>query len=431
MTLNRTPTYNLGAVLHETGLAADTLRAWERRYGIPMPQRTVGGHRLYSQRDIELIKWLMKRQAEGLSISRAVDQWRDLVATGSDPLEEAQEAVPEAQLLAQGGLQTLRDQWLAACLKYDEAAAEQALNQAFAQYAVEMVVAAVMQGAMHEVGEMWMRGHASVQQEHFLSALATRRLEALIDAAPAPIRHEVILLACAESELHAWPLLHLSLLLRRRGRKVIFLGANVPAGQLEETAAAVNAAVVVLCAQRLASATKLRDSARALAKKGIQVSFGGRVFDAVPELRQQMPGQYAGDIREAVDRIEQLVDRPAPASAPKAAATSMQAQAYRQARQRIEIEVRQSLAGLAIPPGTLEVANTHFGAALESAVELGDVSYLDADLTWVRALLANQAVPAQALQGYLLAHAKALRTVPGGALASIADWLEAYASQLH
>ena len=68
-----TPAFNLKVVLKETGLAADTLRAWERRYGLPAPNRTAGGHRLYSQRDIETIKWLMKRQEEGLSISRAVE----------------------------------------------------------------------------------------------------------------------------------------------------------------------------------------------------------------------------------------------------------------------------------------------------------------------------------------------------------------------
>ena len=87
--LSTTPAYNLKVVLKETGLAADTLRAWERRYGLPMPQRTAGGHRLYSQRDIETIKWLMKRQEEGLSISRAVDLWNEQLSSGTDPLADA------------------------------------------------------------------------------------------------------------------------------------------------------------------------------------------------------------------------------------------------------------------------------------------------------------------------------------------------------
>ena len=64
--------------MRETGIKADTLRAWERRYGLPVPERSPGGHRLYSQYDIETIKWLQARQEEGLRINRAVDLWRSM-----------------------------------------------------------------------------------------------------------------------------------------------------------------------------------------------------------------------------------------------------------------------------------------------------------------------------------------------------------------
>ena len=62
-------TYQIGTVSSLTGVDAHTIRAWERRYGLPDPERTVGRHRLYSQYDIEVIKWLVARQEEGLSIS--------------------------------------------------------------------------------------------------------------------------------------------------------------------------------------------------------------------------------------------------------------------------------------------------------------------------------------------------------------------------
>ena len=81
--LNRNPIYNLSAVLRETGLTADVLRAWERRYELPKPQRTPGGHRLYSDYDVATIKWLQSRQTEGLSISRAVELWKEIVARGA------------------------------------------------------------------------------------------------------------------------------------------------------------------------------------------------------------------------------------------------------------------------------------------------------------------------------------------------------------
>ena len=82
------PIYNLKVVLRETGIKADVLRAWERRYGLPMPQRSPGGHRLYSERDIAIIKWLITRQNEGLSISSAVELFREKEVLSQDPLEE-------------------------------------------------------------------------------------------------------------------------------------------------------------------------------------------------------------------------------------------------------------------------------------------------------------------------------------------------------
>ena len=85
--IDNAPTYNLKAVVQETGLKADTLRAWERRYNLPRPQRTPSGHRLYSDRDIEILKWLVLRQEEGLSISRAVALWRRLESEHPDPLK--------------------------------------------------------------------------------------------------------------------------------------------------------------------------------------------------------------------------------------------------------------------------------------------------------------------------------------------------------
>ena len=81
MATDLTPTYNLKAVVQETGLKPDTLRAWERRYGIPEPDRTGGGHRLYSQHDINTLKWLLdvyKRQAPASTTPhcRRASKWR-------------------------------------------------------------------------------------------------------------------------------------------------------------------------------------------------------------------------------------------------------------------------------------------------------------------------------------------------------------------
>ena len=84
--ISKKPLYNLNLVVNETGVKADTIRAWERRYKLPLPARTPGGHRLFSAYDIATIQWLSGKQNEGMSISRAVKLWEDIRAKNQDPL---------------------------------------------------------------------------------------------------------------------------------------------------------------------------------------------------------------------------------------------------------------------------------------------------------------------------------------------------------
>ena len=196
---SRSPLYNLSVVLKATSLKADVLRAWERRYELPQPQRTPGGHRLYSDYDIEVVKWLIARQAQGLGISRAVELWKEIMAAGRDPWAEYSPAsAPTVTPLAAADtrIEILRSHWLEACLAFDSRKAEEVLSQAFAIHPVETVCTGILQRGMSIVGDDWYEGKTSAQQEHFVSAQAVRRIETLINATPPPTRAQTVLLGC-------------------------------------------------------------------------------------------------------------------------------------------------------------------------------------------------------------------------------------------
>src|SRR5438270_2276369 len=72
------PLFNTKAVVQQTGIAAPTLRAWERRYTILSPRRSQNDYRLYSERDIALLRWLKERVDAGMSISQAIALLRHL-----------------------------------------------------------------------------------------------------------------------------------------------------------------------------------------------------------------------------------------------------------------------------------------------------------------------------------------------------------------
>ena len=62
----------IGDLAHRTGVSISTLRSWERRYGFPEPRRQPGGHRRYSEADVEAVLDVLARRRGGLSLAAAV-----------------------------------------------------------------------------------------------------------------------------------------------------------------------------------------------------------------------------------------------------------------------------------------------------------------------------------------------------------------------
>lgn len=438
MTISQTPTYNIKVVLNKTGIAADTLRAWERRYGLPVPQRTQGGHRLYSERDIETIKWLLAKQTEGLSISRAVDMWNENIASGSDPLAGSAStasvsplAIPPAA--PDSTLATLRAEWVEACTDFDETTAEQILNQAFSVFPIEAVCTELIQKGISDIGSLWYENRLSVQQEHFASGLAMRRLDALLSAAPAPSRKETILVGCPATEWHTFTPLLLSLLLRRRGYKVIYLGANVPADRFTETAKDTKADVVLLVAQQLTSAATLQASAHALTNKDIPVAFGGRIFNLRPSLMEYIPGYFLGnEVGTAITEIEKIFKSK---SIPKAAKIASQThiaayQAYTSKRTKIEATLKEMLQPLAISPDDINTGIHFLGDHIAAALQLGDMGHVSAEIDWLRMLLQSHATHPEQLVQFFEAYARAVDKNINGQGKPITEWFKEESKKL-
>ena len=427
MSYSHSSVFNLKAVIKETGIAADTLRAWERRYGLPLPERTPGGHRLYSEYDIQTIKWLINKQEDGLSISRAVDLWMETRDSGEDPLAELQPAVVSE--IPAGNLENARLAWIQACLAFDETKADQILNQAFAADSVEIVCMEVLRRGLFDIGELWYQDRASVQQEHFASGLATRRLDTLIDAAPAPTRRESILLACPPEEQHIFPLLFLTLFLRRRGWNVVNLGSNVPLAQMEEAVETIQPVLVVMPAQQLTTAIGLRAMANLLQQKEIQVAFGGRIFNLEAGLRDRIPGHFLGvTIETSLQMIETLALHPETVPLQKLLHNkeTALADAYNQKRRSIEGFVFEILDGRIISPEHLALANSFLGNTLHAALKLGSPSYLNTDIDWLRNLLAPRDIPFTALPEYLAAYEQGIDQTMGKIGATIVQWMQLY-----
>ena len=425
---DNTPIYNLKAVTKEVGLSPATLRAWERRYGLVKPQRSPGGHRLYSRQDIEVLKWLVERQNEGLSISRAVEMWK----TG---IEGDQSITPQIHTpmleisTGEAQIDELRDQWIAACLAFDDHTANMALEQAFAIAAPEAVCMEVLQKGLAQIGEGWYGGSVSVQQEHFASAISIRRLNTLLAATAAPTRAGCILVACPPGEDHDFILLMITYLLRRNGWNVLYLGANVPLDNLDATLKFTKPSLTLSAAQTLNSAASLWEMSEYLVSQGVPLAFGGGIFHLVPVAIQRISGYYLGTNLAMVPQIVELLII-APPAMPRALSvppvvTQTLASFIKREAVIIENVTSAMQAGL-VEPAYLEVANRHFTHLIASGLILGDINLIDHSIVWLNGLLENYGFTTSAARQYYDIYRQAVDQNLGDEAGIIHDWLTKY-----
>ena len=420
------PTFNLKAVVRETGLKPDTIRAWERRYGLPHPKRTAGGHRLYSQRDINLLKWMNARQHEGLSASRIAALWRSLEAAGTDPLQAA--ATPAAAPIGEvGELPGLRREWIYACEQFDETRAEQIAAQAFALFPLDSVVIDLLLRGLAEIGERWYQGATTVQQEHFASMLVLRRLQALILACPAPSRPERIVLACPPEEQHIVSTQAINLLLRRQGWEVIDLGANVPLDRLEMMLKTLHPHLLIASVQHLPTAQTLRTMSELVIQLEVPLAFGGGVFNRHPTLRRHITGHFLGEkLSDIAARVQRILQAPWPvpggaAPTPECLAAAEQ---YSERLPQIEADVLQQFTPVMRAPIQQAGANAYLALYIKAALKLGDIDLLATDLEWIRGLIAAHHLPDAILRTYLQAYLAAAQQQLDQRGTVIIDWLQ-------
>ncbi|MHB8135397.1 MAG: MerR family transcriptional regulator [Anaerolineaceae bacterium] len=424
----KTSVQNMKAVIQETGLTPATLRAWERRYGLFKPQRSSGGHRLYSEDEISLLKWLVEKRKEGLSISRAVDLWRSQSVRSDGSVQES----PVIQLLpeyGEGMLSQLCQNWYEACLRFNESEAELAMAKALAIATPEVVCNQVLQKGLAEIGRGWYAGRVSVQQEHFASALAARRLNALFAVAPVPMRSGRLLVACPSGEYHDLALLMLAFILRWQGWEVIYLGADIPVDQLDSTLRTTMPDLVISAAQTLPSAASLIELAEFVNSRSIPLAFGGGIFNEIDDLFKRIPGHFLGrDVNTAPQRIEHLLTyRPSPATSrplPPVYATALVA--FREQEALIRTRVRQIMQSSPVSRRDVERANMNFSSAIIAALTLGEIHFLDYSVGWLNGLLENIGVsPAFVIQYYRVFH-RVLKDSLGLQAEPILDWLSRF-----
>jgi len=219
-----------------TGVNAITLRAWERRYGLVVPQRTPKGHRLYTQQDVGRINRIVELLEQGISVGHV-----------KPLLDQAPGDVAAPSATDEGDTwKDHQDRMLGAIEGFDEQALDRIYNDALSLYPLDIVNQRLTTPLLRLLGERWKKRDTGIAEEHFFSLYLRNKLGARIHHMNQRGNGPLLLLACLPGELHETGLLFFALAAVDAGYRALILGANTPLQQISAVLDKKPCAAVIL-----------------------------------------------------------------------------------------------------------------------------------------------------------------------------------------
>lgn len=225
--------YRIQAVSKLTGVPAPTLRAWERRYGVPAPARTQSAYRLYDEDDVALVKQMRDLCDAGMAAAEAA---RTVLATVVEPIRPTP-ADPTSEACAR---------IVDATVRFDPPALEAAVSAALTLGSAASVYERVFSPAIVRIGDLWHRGEISVAQEHLASDVLETTLRNLLRLVQPRDAERLALLGCFEGEEHVLGLIGAGLRFTSWGFRTVDLGARTPASAIAHGVSHLKPDVVAL-----------------------------------------------------------------------------------------------------------------------------------------------------------------------------------------
>jgi MerR family transcriptional regulator, light-induced transcriptional regulator len=244
----RTKALSIGALSRATGIPAETLRTWERRYGSPKPLRKPSGHRLYPALAAERLRRVARLLVQGYRpaeiLTLTVPQL-DALLTLSDPATERKPGTPEHPM-GSAGSERVVDSLTQAATRFDRESLMRDLRAAWGRLGPLRFLEEVSGPFMTRIGADWEAGRMEIRHEHFASACLSDFLREVREPFDEEAKGPRVAAALLTGDEHEGGLLMASALLAIRGYRVIYLGANTPTEQIVATAATGGVEAVVI-----------------------------------------------------------------------------------------------------------------------------------------------------------------------------------------
>ncbi len=290
--------FSIGRVSQRTGIAVETIRIWHRRNFVSPSARTIGGHRQYTDADVELLAALKVLVDAGGRIGTLSQQDRAELLRRANA---ARAARADAGGEAGADFGDLRAELMRAIELCDSDAIERLIDRPLLHRRARDVIFGLFLPVLREVGERWHAGTMRIASEHIAEKLISGRLHTLL-AHQQPKSGPVALCACLPAERHDVGLLASAVLLKDAGFKVVYLGADLPVAELNDLVLLHRPALLLLSATMPPTNATLDELAAAIKRPAFART--AIVLGGLPAM------QVAGTVRcETVLELEAYLTR--------------------------------------------------------------------------------------------------------------------------
>jgi len=209
------------------GIKAHTLRIWEQRYQFPCPRRKAGNHRIYDNNDLKCLLRISFLYHNGHKISSLAR------------LDEKELCRLTLALTRDGDAkEVFINQLTEASIDFNQEIFDNVLHKVILHIGFEKTITQVVYPFLEKIGLLWLTGNVIPAQEHFASALITKKIIVAIDRLDAPPSTlqpgRSVLLFTPKGEFHEIPLLYMHYLLKKNKSHTVYFGKNVETDTLEQ-----------------------------------------------------------------------------------------------------------------------------------------------------------------------------------------------------
>jgi MerR family transcriptional regulator, light-induced transcriptional regulator len=238
-------------VTRRTGVSADVLRVWEKRYAVVTPMRSTSGRRLYSDADIERLRLMVQATRTGRTIGQVA-----ALTTASlvDLLDE--KVTPQHPSLRRGGAAAappsppaagdLFEACIAAIARFDAVTLDLLLRRAVVALSADDFLDAIVVPMVDRLRVQLLDGSLRGSQGHLAHAVLRRVLDHIVATATAPLASRDVVVTTLGGHVHEIDALIVAAATAADGWRVTYVGPRVPAEDVADTLEHIDAHVLIL-----------------------------------------------------------------------------------------------------------------------------------------------------------------------------------------